>query len=180
MQYQVNDASALTAMLQKAALAEPPSTLAAPTILKITDDALSAFQKVHPAKSILLLSPYLKTAQNIDPFETLGRGMERYHTRICHVPYVPRAGLTGTHQKFLEAADTAAVVVVIAGGAEEAEMEAFAKGARAIAVDFCPMVLVFVDRSSGGARSCGFGTVVGCFGLRTQTLWEVSDLIFGV
>jgi hypothetical protein len=176
---QVSAASALlTAMLQKAAITESITTPAAPTILKIVDDALSAFGKVHPEKSILLLSPYLKRAQNIDPFETLGRGMERYHARIRHVPYVPRAGLTGIHQKFLESADTAAVVVVVAGGAEEVEMEEFARGAWTIAAEFCPMILVFVDRDSGTTRSCGFGTVIGCAGLRTQTLWEASDLIF--
>jgi hypothetical protein len=174
-----NHASLLTAMLQKAALAESPSEPPAPILLKSTDDALTALQKLHPAKSLLLLSPYLRTSQNIDPFEALGRGIERHHPRIRHVPYVPSTGMTVTHQRFLEAADSAAVVVVVTGGGEEREMGEFAREAWDIAEEYCPMILVLVDGGDGAERSCGFGTVVSCTGYRGSTLREVADLIFG-
>jgi hypothetical protein len=88
---------------------------------------------------------------------------------------VPRAGLTGSHRQFLEATDTVAVVVVIAGN-EKGKCEKFAREARGIAGEHCPMVLVSVD----GDRNCGFGTVVSCVGYKAETLWEVAHSIFGV
>lgn len=65
---------------------------------------------VHPAGSVKATS---KTAaqMNIDPFESLGRALSRYHKRIRHVPYVPRIGFTETHDAFLSQAD--AVIVVM-------------------------------------------------------------------
>ncbi|KXT18537.1 hypothetical protein AC579_2258 [Pseudocercospora musae] len=65
---------------------------------------------VHPAGALKATS---KTAAhvNIDPFESLGRALSRYHKRIRHVPYVPRVGFTETHDAFLSHAD--AVIVVM-------------------------------------------------------------------
>jgi hypothetical protein len=88
--------------------------------------------------------------------------------------------MTATHQSFLEAADSAAVIVVAAGGGEQSEMEDFAREASAIAVHYCPMVLVLVDGNEVNGMNCGFGTVVSCAGYRADTLREVADLIFGV
>jgi len=171
-------------MYHKAKLAEPSSTPSAPILLKSTDDAITAIRKLHPANAVLLLSPYLRTSRNIDPFEALGRCIERHHPRIRHVPYMPNAGLTATHQKFLGATDSAAVVVVIITGGgssgEESEMAEFARSAWAMAADCCPMILVLVDGNGGAGRSCGFGTVVGCANYKANTMREVADLIFGV
>lgn len=111
--------SPLYAMLQKASLEAGGDT--APYVLKNDDDALAAIRVIHPAKVVLLLAPAVRSSTNMDPFEPLGRGIEKHHSRIQHVPYVPAAGLTGTHQRFLEQPDTAAVVVVVVGGESEVE-----------------------------------------------------------
>jgi hypothetical protein len=171
-------------MHHKTKLAESSSTPSVPMFLKSTDDAITAIRKLHPANAVLLLSPYLRTSRNIDPFEALGRGIERHHPRIRHVPYMPDVGLTATHQRFLGATDSAAVIVVIITGVgssgEEREMAEFARSAWAIAAESCPMILVLVDGNDEAGRSCGFGTVVGCAGYKASTMREVADLIFGV
>ncbi|KAK4505423.1 hypothetical protein PRZ48_003386 [Zasmidium cellare] len=72
------------------------------------------------SSTLLLFTPAITPAgkatnksaeKNIDPFETLGRALSRYHKRIRHVPYVPKIGFTETHDAFLSQAD--AVIVVI-------------------------------------------------------------------
>lgn len=72
------------------------------------------------SSTLLLLTPAITPAgkatnksgdKNIDPFETLGRALSRYHKRIRHVPYMPHIGFTETHDAFLTQAD--AVVIVI-------------------------------------------------------------------
>ena len=71
-----------------------------------------------PPTSILLLltptvpsSPNLQSAAPFDPFEPLGRALERSHSRIRHVPYTVSAGLTSTHMVFLSRAS--AIVLVL-------------------------------------------------------------------
>ncbi len=71
-----------------------------------------------PSTSILLLltptihsTPRPQTAAPSDPFEPLGRALERTHSRIRHVPYTVSAGLTSTHMVFLSRAS--AVVLVL-------------------------------------------------------------------
>lgn len=71
-----------------------------------------------PSTSILLLltptvpfSSNLSSAPSSDPFEPLGRALERSHSRIRHVPYTVSAGLTSTHMVFLSRAS--AIVLVL-------------------------------------------------------------------
>lgn len=48
-----------------------------------------------------------------DPFEPLGKALARYHPWVRHVPYVPRNGITSTHETHVALA--AAVIFVISG-----------------------------------------------------------------
>ena len=71
-----------------------------------------------PSASIMLLltptiqpGPGLPAATPFDPFEPLGRALERSHSRIRHVPYTVSAGLTSTHMVFLSRAS--AIVLVL-------------------------------------------------------------------
>lgn len=45
-----------------------------------------------------------------DPFESLGKALNKHHRRIRHVPYVPSVGFTDTHDVFVR--NAAAVIVV--------------------------------------------------------------------
>ena len=71
-----------------------------------------------PSTSILLLltptvpsNPNSASAPSSDPFEPLGRALERSHSRIRHVPYTVSAGLTSTHMVFISRAS--AIVLVL-------------------------------------------------------------------
>lgn len=70
-----------------------------------------------PTSILLLLTPIVQSAPSLqsaapsDPFEPLGRALERSHSRIRHVPYTVSAGLTSTHMVFLNRAS--AVVLVL-------------------------------------------------------------------
>lgn len=70
-----------------------------------------------PTSILLLLTPTVLNAASpqstppSDPFEPLGRALERSHSRIRHVPYTVSAGLTSTHMVFLGRAS--AVVLVL-------------------------------------------------------------------
>lgn len=48
-----------------------------------------------------------------DPFEPLGRALSRYHSRVRHVPYTAKMGITSTHVGFIKRATV--VVFVISG-----------------------------------------------------------------
>ncbi|KAF2432214.1 hypothetical protein EJ08DRAFT_138799 [Tothia fuscella] len=175
-------ASLISSMMQKTSLnASPlPSSPSSqqPYILQNDDDALAAIRNIHPAKFILLLAPAVKSNTNMDPFEPLGRGIEKHHSRIRHVPYVSSSGLTKTHQHFLATPDTAAVVVVVVGSGNVDEQESFARKAWEGTHDSLPMVLVSISKGEGGS-TYGFKTVVRCASYRPDDLREAADLIFG-
>jgi hypothetical protein len=170
--------SLISSMLQKASLNESSASIA-PYVLKNDDDALVAIRNIHSAKFLLLLAPAVKSDVNMDPFEPLGRGIERHHSRIRHVPYVPSVGLTRTHQHFLASPDTAAVVVVVVGGGSQVEQEKFAKKAWERANESTPMVLLLVKPSNWSGSTCGFKTVIRCGSYTPEALREAADLIFG-
>jgi ribosomal protein S18 acetylase RimI-like enzyme len=65
---------------------------------------------------VLLLTPVVfpvDQGSTQDPFETLGRGLARYHPWIRHVPYTVAGGITSTHVAFIKRAKI--VVFVITG-----------------------------------------------------------------
>ncbi|TKA22690.1 hypothetical protein B0A50_07783 [Salinomyces thailandicus] len=64
-----------------------------------------------------------KTQTDTDPFELLGKALALHHPRIRHVPYVPAAGFTETHQAFLEQADGVVVVTCEPASAEPTNAE---------------------------------------------------------
>lgn len=88
-------------------------------VTRCSTHSLAILRSLSPSATILLLTPVVvpagfgKTAQpkdSADPFEMLGRSLSQFHKRIRHVPYVPSAGLSETHDIFLRRAD--AVIVV--------------------------------------------------------------------
>ncbi|KAL2262622.1 hypothetical protein VTK26DRAFT_657 [Humicola hyalothermophila] len=61
---------------------------------------------------VLLLTPAINYPPS-DPFEPLGKALARYHPPVRHVPYVPRHGITSTHETHVALA--VAVIFVISG-----------------------------------------------------------------
>lgn len=76
---------------------------------------------------VLLLTPTVQPAPGspvsvpFDPFEPLGRALERSHRRIRHVPYTVSAGVTSTHMVFL---DRASAIVLVLRNSSSAFTEA--------------------------------------------------------
>lgn len=67
---------------------------------------------------VVLLTPVVLpvngfTDSGCDPFETLGRGLAKYHPWVRHVPYTARGGITSTHVGFIRRAKL--VVFVVSG-----------------------------------------------------------------
>jgi len=83
-----------------------------------------------PATSILLLltpsvPPLPNSALNTgsDPFEALGRALADFHPRTRHVPYTLSAGLTSTHNAFLDRASAVVFVLCNPSSAFEESQE---------------------------------------------------------
>ncbi|KAH6626961.1 hypothetical protein B0J18DRAFT_444171 [Chaetomium sp. MPI-SDFR-AT-0129] len=48
-----------------------------------------------------------------DPFEPFGQALAKHHSRVRHVPYTPRGGITSTHKAHI---DLAAIVIFVISG----------------------------------------------------------------
>ena len=94
----------LTALLDQHSALAKAAYHASITTLTAEPSPLIGFP---PTSILLLLTPTVPSGPNLpstapsDPFEPLGRALERSHSRIRHVPYTVSAGLTSTHMVFL-------------------------------------------------------------------------------
>lgn len=99
-------------------------TTAMPTTYKFTrssTESLVALRKLPPTATILLFTPVLRPAgrgkaptehdNNVDPFEVFGRELSQHHSRVRHVPYVPKVGFTETHDAWVSKADAVFMLV---------------------------------------------------------------------
>lgn len=97
-----------------------PSRETVARFVRLDPSKLQSLQSLPDACIIVLFTPALPalttgkkehgSAQ--DPFECLGRAIERRHARVRHVPYVPGVGFTSFHLPFVRQAH--AFITVIA------------------------------------------------------------------
>lgn len=71
-----------------------------------------------------------QTKDPADPFEPLGRALSARHSRVRHVPYVPKVGLTNLHLPFIRQAHAIIVVVCEPPGSPKAKDESVANQER--------------------------------------------------
>lgn len=132
------------------------------------------------------------TTQSIDPFETLGRALSRYHKRIRHVPYVPSVGFTETHDAFLSQADCVIAVacepttqkhqslgsqIDFAENANEALKESLAAVGRQMKY---PLALIQCGDQEGNwwPDTSGFETVLKCRTYDTDMAQTIARKLF--
>jgi hypothetical protein len=99
-------------------------------VMRLSSRSLCSLRSLPPTSLVLLLTPVLAPAytdnstsdsNTTDPFETFGRELSKHHHRLRHVPYLPRVGMTNTHNAFIEQA--AAVIVVICEPEDSDDMD---------------------------------------------------------
>lgn len=73
----------------------------------------------------LVVVPPSDTPRSKDPFEPLGQTLAK-HSKVRHVPYTKKRGITGTHVPFIRAADVVVFIVsgppADGGGGDQMEM----------------------------------------------------------
>ena len=81
-------------------------------------EQLKKLRKLIGTEMIVLMTPVLTPrgqrgswAPYVDPFESFGRACSAQHSRICHVPYVPKMGFTDTHAEWV--AKASAIIIVM-------------------------------------------------------------------
>lgn len=130
---------------------------------------------------VLLLTPVVLHADgdpSQDPFETLGRGIAKYHPWLRHVPYTPQSGITSTHVGFIQRAKL--IVFVITGPPSSGQPSQ---------VDLSSVVQVIGDHRPHVVVACcdvrdlepaiaSFPTVLQIPGYSTRELENGADLLY--
>lgn len=106
---------------------EPTAKESTISLLHVRQGGLDQFRSLRSDENLVLFTPALWPLQRaagsrddaMDPFEPLGRALNKYHSRIQHVPFVPSSGITDTHCVFLEQASAAIIVLCDDGGTSE-------------------------------------------------------------
>ncbi|KAK4104939.1 hypothetical protein N658DRAFT_195065 [Parathielavia hyrcaniae] len=93
------------------------------TCIQDSQSCIPLSRQLNDGDVILLLTPAIAPGMSpvnrdpnkptSDPFEPLGKALARHHPWVRHVPYLPRNGITRTHEVHIRLA--AAVVFVISG-----------------------------------------------------------------
>jgi len=137
----------------------------------------TSFSEIPSTANVLLLTPYLHQPLSntpptlaMDPFEPFGRELTEHHSRIRHVPYVPKRGMIDMHRSLMREAGGVIVVMceVLPGSGADGEkldgvkyQERFAKEAGKMASRLeIPSMLVLVDLD--GIRIKYYDGVVKC------------------
>lgn len=148
-----------------------------------------------PSTSILLLltptvqsAPSAQTAAPSDPFEPLGRALERSHSRIRHVPYTVSAGVTSTHMVFLSRASAVVLVLRNSSSAFTEAQEDFTSQIRHVlqqrdASSSSPEAIPKVVLGAGDPRDlkgdwAGWWRVC-CYGYERWALEAAAEVIMG-
>jgi hypothetical protein len=171
----------ITNLLQNTTLSEGSST--EPSFEKRDNEGLDAFRGLSKSSNLVLFTPAIPSNADIDPFETLGRALSSYHSRVRHVPYLPLRGMTTTHSSFCTTAGSVVVVVCqlvqTYGQVSGANLEGQQNFIRAIkdlaTTSNVPIVLVEIGE---GGCSHDFSTVVKCDGYTDKVQKKIAELIF--
>ena len=154
------------------------------TLLRDTDRTLSLVQQLEEREIVVLLTPIAPfvaedSNDRRDPFENLGRALERRHCRIRQIPYLNSSGITGAHLVFFERASVV-IFVVNSGTSRGPHVPAdFAHLARLL-INGKPFVLVVTCNVLDlEGLEVHFPTVIQSQGYTEPALESVAGLIFG-
>ncbi|KAL2067967.1 hypothetical protein VTL71DRAFT_16065 [Oculimacula yallundae] len=143
-------------------------------------DWLSYIRALQETDIIILLTPVvIPRGQDTvvsDPFEPFGRALAKRHSRVRHVPYTTRNGITSTHLGFIKRGHV--IILCFYVSPDRPLQNEIAETAFAVS-DNKPCIIV-VFRSSMDIQCIGpFPTMIHTTGYSVRTLEATAALIFG-
>ncbi|KAG9249193.1 hypothetical protein BJ878DRAFT_91281 [Calycina marina] len=129
---------------------------------------------------IILLTPVLRPIDEgerpSDPLEALGRSLEQRHSKVRHVPYNLRDGITSYHLTFIKRGQV--IILCFAPPAGEPIDLGFADMACAMS-DHKPYMIVVCCSSQENHHQIPFPTLIQSNGYSAPALEATASLIFG-
>ncbi|TVY29038.1 hypothetical protein LHYA1_G002266 [Lachnellula hyalina] len=151
------------------------------TVLRDATNWLPQVKSLKETDVIILLTPVTipissDPTDTSDPFEPLGRSLAKRHSRIRHVPYTQRNGITSTHLGFIKRGHVIILCFALRPG-QHIQLE-FADIALAVS-DNKPCIIVVCCTPIDANQVIPFPTVIQTAGYTPPALESTAALIFG-
>ncbi|KAH8821571.1 hypothetical protein F5884DRAFT_850793 [Xylogone sp. PMI_703] len=151
------------------------------TLIRDSTNWLANFRSLRETDVIILLTPVaLPLTQDPtdtgDPFEPLGRAIAQRHSRVRHVPYTHRNGITSTHVAFIKRG--AMIVLCFVSRPGQSIPLEFADITFAVR-DNRPCVIVICCNPRDTLIGLPFPTIIQTAGYSPPALEATAALIFG-
>lgn len=79
--------------------------------MRSSSSSLQTLNSLPADRIVVLFTPAIPSSDGLeDPFECLGRSLSKWHSRVRHVPFVTRVGLTDLHAAWIRKAGALVVV----------------------------------------------------------------------